>query len=204
MDAALMSSAFHGWQTPEHVLELVRAVAPIALDPCTTQKNPTKARRYMTSEPAPAPFTADFAGAQFHRTGPFGWVAPDGLPAYWLPWCGRHGLTFVNPPYGRALAAWLTKCATEARLGTEILALVPARPDTSWFQGAARSAHECLFWRGRLKFTDPRAPEGQMWHSKKECFVPLAPAAFPSAFFYWGPNRERFVEVFKNKGLFLR
>lgn len=41
--APLMSSAKDDWQTPAEVLELVRKVGPIVLDPCTTVDNPTGA-----------------------------------------------------------------------------------------------------------------------------------------------------------------
>lgn len=42
--AALLSSAKDDWRTPGPVLERVRKVGPIGLDPCTARDNPTRAR----------------------------------------------------------------------------------------------------------------------------------------------------------------
>jgi len=41
--------------------------------------------------------------------------------------------TYVNPPYGRGIYAWVEKCFTEALNGKLIVALLPARTDTKWF-----------------------------------------------------------------------
>lgn len=38
---AVMSSQRHDWQTPDAILDAVRKVAPIGLDPCTVASNPT-------------------------------------------------------------------------------------------------------------------------------------------------------------------
>lgn len=48
MDAVLHSSTKHDWRTPQVVLQAVRRVGRIELDPCTDADNPTKARRYFT------------------------------------------------------------------------------------------------------------------------------------------------------------
>jgi len=53
--APLMSSArtgrgTDGWCTPPEVLERVRRVGPIALDPCTDASNPTGALKYITHD----------------------------------------------------------------------------------------------------------------------------------------------------------
>jgi phage N-6-adenine-methyltransferase len=162
MHAALNSSIKMDWQTPDNLLELVRKVGPIALDPCTVVENPTKARFICTPE-------------------------QDGLKA---DWSRAGGLVYVNPPYGRSLASWIDKCADESLYLTEIVLLVPARPDTNWFQGGCKQKGSqvptVLFWKGRLKFKGAKDA-----------------APFPSALFYWGPRHERFREVFAGKGLFL-
>lgn len=190
MDAVLLSSEKQDWQTPANVLELVRQVSQsgqIQLDPCTVRSNPTKALSICSPE-----------------------VGVNGLSVEWAACTG--GLIFVNPPYGRELPKWVTKCTKEAVLGAEIVLLVPGRVDTNWFQGACMQqmhttpehSPSVLFWRGRLKFIDGSAPSPDlMWHKKKQCWVPLESAAFPSALFYWGPRHERFREVFAGRGLFL-
>jgi hypothetical protein len=183
------------WQTPDSLLDLVREVGPIALDPCTVHANPVQARRYITQDEPAEIFRAPpgflgATGAGKFAFGPFGWVGDNGLTADWQLWARGHGLVYMNPPYGRELAAWMSKAEDESLYGTEIIALVPARPDTRWFQGACQQkggqTPTILFWKGRLKFKG--AP---------------ACAPFPSALFYWGPRHERFCEVFAGKGLFL-
>lgn len=152
----LMSSKRDDWRTPECVLELVRKLGPIALDPCTWPGNPTGATEF---------FTAD----------------EDGLGRSWetVP----PGLVFVNPPYGRAIVRWINKCAAEAGEGAEIVALVPARPDTRWWKMVTYTASAVCFWRGRMVFQGAE-------HA----------APFPSAIIYWGRNVERFRETFRHHG----
>lgn len=125
------SSKNQCWQTPPDFLDLVRQVAHIALDPCTTAANPTKALNFFTE-------------------------ADDGLALRWDT--GTHhprGLVYVNPPYGRALPAWADKVAQEAANGLELLVLVPARVDTRWFRKLQTELDVVLFWSGRIKFVDP-------------------------------------------------
>jgi site-specific DNA-methyltransferase (adenine-specific) len=65
------------------------------------------------------------------------------------PWTGR---VFVNPPYGRSLAAWMRKAWESSRTTAElVVCLVPARVDTHWFHDYACRG-EVTFLRGRLKF----------------------------------------------------
>ncbi len=125
MNKALNSSVKMDWQTPENVLELVRQVGPIALDPCTSAENPTGAVLFFTEE-------------------------DDGLSQPWTK--AAPGLVFVNPPYGRALPKWAGKCIQEAELGAEIILLVPSRTDTRWWHKAANATTCCAFWKGRMTF----------------------------------------------------
>lgn len=129
MNTALLSSERMDWCTPESVLEKVRQVAPIRLDPSTNADNPTNAAVYYT-----------------HET--------DGLSK---SWAGDHGLVFVNPEYGRALKVWSEKIVKEAR-GAEIIALVPSRTDTKWFHHLADNADMICFWRGRITFVGAAHP----------------------------------------------
>jgi len=128
------------WQTPENVLDLVRQVAPIALDPCTSEENPTKADNYYTP-------------------GDGG----DGLSSSpWATWA--PGLVFINPPYSQ-MAAWAQKTADEVKrtgVKREYIALLPARTDTRWWHTlmATRPQRIC-FWKGRVKFNRPDGTPGQ-------------------------------------------
>lgn len=125
INAGLMSSERPDWNSPEKLLERVRAFAPIGLDPCSNASSIVRAAVEWT----------------FERDG-------DSLPK---PWAGR-GLVYVNPPYGREIVPFALKLALEGAFGTEIIALLPARTDARWWQQHIVSAQAICFWRGRLRF----------------------------------------------------
>jgi len=70
----------------------------------------------------------------------------DGLSRQWSP----HRC-WMNPPYGRAIAAWMKKAFEESRLGALVVCLVPSRTDTAWWHDYAAKG-EITFVRRRLKF----------------------------------------------------
>jgi phage N-6-adenine-methyltransferase len=76
----------------------------------------------------------------------------DGLAQEWT------GRVFMNPPYGRAILAWMRKAWEATQNGAElVVCLVPARVDTRWWhEYAARG--EVHFLRGRLRFGECRNP----------------------------------------------
>ncbi len=149
-------------KTPEHYtpLDIIeRAVAclrGIDLDPCSNN-------HAAPHIPATQHFTAE----------------DDGLAQAW------HGKIYMNPPYGREIARWVTKMGEEHKAGrvTEAIALVPARTDTRWWQ-ALRDHPVCLI-RGRLRFVG-------------ECNTSAAP--FPSAIFYLGHHANDFLINFEGIG----
>ena len=63
---------------------------------------------------------------------------------------------FCNPPYGRAMPAWVRKCSIESKKpGTLVVMLIPARTDTSYFHDYIyKKAREIRFIRGRLHYND--------------------------------------------------
>lgn len=71
-------------------------------------------------------------------------------------WGGRR--VFCNPPYGKAMPAWVRKCSEEAKKpGTLVVMLIPARTDTSYFHDYIyKKAREIRFLRGRLHFNDAK------------------------------------------------
>ncbi len=121
------SSAHQAWTTPPELLERLYPVVGGAfdLDPCS----PTPDRKA-------APVRASL------------YFTDHGLE---VPW---QGSVFVNPPYGRGLKFWIKKCHDEAASGraSPVVALIPARPDTSawhtWIAGCA----DVFMLRGRLRF----------------------------------------------------
>ena len=74
----------------------------------------------------------------------------DGLSKDWQGY-----RVFCNPPYGRAIAAWVKKCYEESRKpDTLVVMLIPARTDTSYFHDYIYHKAELRFIRGRLHFND--------------------------------------------------
>ena len=73
-------------------------------------------------------------------------TADDGLSQEW------SGMCWMNPPYGRAIAGWMSKAFQESRKpGVIVVCLVPARTDTAWWHDCAVPG-QILYFRGRLKF----------------------------------------------------
>jgi DNA N-6-adenine-methyltransferase (Dam). len=145
--------------TPALLLDAVRQVmGSIDLDPCSNSlKRPNvPARRHYTA-------------------------AEDGLRH---PWSGR---VFLNPPYGRELAPWILKVREEWTSGKvrELVALLPARTDTEWFNVLTRDTDDLVvcFLFGRLTFVGNTDP-----------------APFPSMVGYFGPKHDRFARVFSPLG----
>lgn len=72
----------------------------------------------------------------------------DGLSMDWGGEC-----VFCNPPYGKAIGAWVEKAAKETeKPGTCVVLLIPARTDTSYFHDYLYGKAELRFIRGRVKF----------------------------------------------------
>ena len=72
-------------------------------------------------------------------------------------WCSRailmwRGACWMNPPYGREIARWVEKAYQSSLAGATVVALLPARVDTSWWFDYVLKAHEIRFLKGRLKF----------------------------------------------------
>ena len=160
------SSAKQDWQTPDELLDLVRSYRSIRLDPCTSADNPTNAKDFFTEK-------------------------DDGIEQNWG--MDQGGLIYVNPPYGRELRFWVEKCVSESArrpfleehsLNSEIILLMPARTDTTyWHHGVLSHAEAICYVKGRLKFRG--APSS---------------APFPSALVYFGDRPEAFKKHFSGIG----
>ena len=155
MNKSMFTSDSEHWCTPKNVLDRVREVGTILLDPCSNENSIVNSKVAYTK-------------------------LDNGLAQEWP---ADDGLVFVNPPYGRSIKNWTQKMLSESQCGVEIVALLPARPDTAWWQDHVATADAICFWRGRLTFLG--AP---------------APAPFPSALVYWGNRMYRFADVFSDVG----
>ena len=65
-------------------------------------------------------------------------------------WQGER--VFMNPPYGREIIKWIKKAYYEAKKGSLIVCLLPARTDTKWFHEYCIDG-EIRFIKGRLRFS---------------------------------------------------
>jgi len=66
-------------------------------------------------------------------------------------WSGTT--SFVNPPYGRAIGAWIKKAYEEGcKPNTTVVMLIPSRTDTKYWHDYVMRSSEIRFVKGRLKF----------------------------------------------------
>ena len=70
----------------------------------------------------------------------------DGLKSSW-----DGEMVWINPPYGRVIAAWTEAAQLHADLGGSVVMLLPSRTDTRWFHDYCLP-NDVEFIRGRLKF----------------------------------------------------
>jgi hypothetical protein len=149
------------WCTPGHIVQAVHEAlgGPPGLDPCSNKASIVDA------------VTA--------------WSLPvtDGLANEWIA-----GTIYVNPPYGRGIDNWLSRCARAARTGSDVIALIPVATDTRHFWAHVWGAASAIcFVRGRIKFLG--APTG---------------APFANAVIYWGRGAARFEMAFEDLGKVVR
>lgn len=123
--AAAMTSSKDDWETPQKLFDELNAKYSFTLDPCCTHEN-KKCEKHFTEE-------------------------DDGLSQ---SWAGER--VYCNPPYGRGIGKWVEKCYNETHGGgcPLVVALIPARTDTSYFHDwiYKKDGVSVDFLRGRLKF----------------------------------------------------
>ncbi|KQZ98434.1 hypothetical protein ASD64_15760 [Mesorhizobium sp. Root157] len=100
-----------------------------------------------------------------------------------------HGKVWMNPPYSQPdIVHFIVKAIAEYQVGccTEAIVLTHNSTDTAWFDMLFKNADAICFTTGRIRF---ESPEGEK-----------AAPAMGQAFTYFGPNPERFAEVFSEVG----
>lgn len=163
----LLASTRYDWQTPPWFLDLVREVAAIGFDPCTTPDNPTRARQFLTQQ------LEEVDGWLYSKS--------CGLLDEW-PALALDELAFVNPPYGPHLsgdvdphlehwrdgervgfgAGWARKIASYE--SGNACALVPVRTETEWWRVLYGWATCACLWSSRehgsrINFVDANTGE---------------------------------------------
>ena len=124
--------------TPAWILDLVRSMSDIALDPCGNEWSTVGALTTWSLH------TGD-----------------DGLARAWGPVANIDGAVFINPPYSKPLP-WCERAAEAARSGSEVFALVKNDPTTRWSAVLREvSSARCDFSR-RVSFVGGRHKSGQM------------------------------------------
>jgi len=119
------------WNTPPEVLDVVRQLGPIALDPCSNGSSQVRAGVAFDIQEGNNGLTIDWRD--------FVWNDPGAGPV------------FVNPPYSY-LPTWVGKASTEAAKGLEVVFLGPSVTDARWWHQAAKSATAVAVWCGRIRF----------------------------------------------------
>ncbi len=141
----LFSTGKNDWETPQSFFDELNSEFNFTLDACALPHN-AKCDRYFNPE-------------------------DDGLAQDWsgeTVWC--------NPPYSDGKQnQWILKCYEESRKpNTTVVALLPARTDTTRFHKYIYGKAEIRFIRGRLRFVGAKAS-----------------APFPSMVVIWRNEDER-------------
>lgn len=132
----VFSSATDVWATPQDLYDSLDEEFGFVLDPCANRANHKTPAWYGPDHPQRA--------------------RRDGLRGDWAAEARAidpRGAVWMNPPYGRDIAAWMAKAAATAAAGVTVVCLVPARTDTQWFhQSVLDAGGQIRFLRGRVKF----------------------------------------------------
>lgn len=111
-------------------------------------------------------------------------AADDGLKLEW------HGRVWINPPYSRDLMSkFIDKLVDEYTAGRTQSAIVLTNnsTDTTWFRAAQEACSAICFTDGRIGFYNAADDE-------------ISSPTQGQAFFYFGPDPERFADVFAAVG----
>lgn len=151
MHSVHFKSSNKEWETPESLFQPLRKEFDIRLDVCASETN-TKCKAYIDRK-------MNAFNCNWHIM--LDTISNDNIAAW------------MNPPYGRGIDKWVKKAHEESVKGATIVALLPARTDTSWFHNYIHNKHEVRFLRGRVKFVDAKSS-----------------APFPSMIVIFKPNKR--------------
>ena len=109
----------------------------------------------------------------------------DGLQQEW------QGNIFLNPPYSHPeIAKFVDKLLRELKDGQQAILLTNNNTDTAFFHKAARVASVLCFTKGRISFYKPDG-------------ITRTSPTNGQVFFYFGANKQRFIDFFKEFGILL-
>lgn len=150
----MFSSQESGWRTPKIIYEPLVQEFNIKIDAAATAKSRIVGTWF-------GPGSAWFEDALWAD-----WT----ISSYWL-----------NPPWSRGgkyqMKDWVRRASAEGAMGSTVVALLPARVDTSWWHDFVMDRAEVRIVRGRVTFDDP------------ETGLPAKSAApFPVCICIWRPG----------------
>jgi len=151
VDRTLFSSRDDDWETPQDLFDRLNAVFDFRLDASAAAHN-TKCARYFTKD-------------------------DDALVQDWRP----YKRIWLNPPYGRAMPAFMRKAYEESRRGCIVVCLVSSRTDTRWWHDWVAGKAAVWFVKGRLRFKNPTLCPDE----------PKYGSPFPSAIVVYGLDLDR-------------
>lgn len=181
MTAAILRTGKTDYNTPQWIVDSVREFfgGEIYLDPCSNVNSMVRAVGNIMLEDPPC---AELEIDGLRRV----YVRGNGLAFDWR----GHSSVYINPPFGRAQARWVTKAASASAADPEleVILLLPANTDTRLWQGTVFPHADGICWiKGRIVFPPAEKP------IPKGC-----------AFVYFGPRGEAFVEHFSRHGVSYR
>ncbi len=126
LSRALFSSVKADWETPAWFFNWLHGIWNFNLDVCAVADT-AKCKRFLSPK-------------------------ENGLAAVWSP-----ATCWMNPPYGRkCFEPWLAKAVAEANAGAVVVALLPCRTGSRWFQRYCLN-RPMFFVPGRLRFVGASA-----------------------------------------------
>jgi phage N-6-adenine-methyltransferase len=131
---AHLSSASDDWPTPADFYDALDAEFGFVLDVCASSANHKTTQFYALDHPDNG--------------------RRDGLAQDWAAQAAAlGGPVWMNPPYGRPIAAWMSKAFEAAQAGATVVTLVPVRADTAWWHDLVlATGAQVRHVRGRLRF----------------------------------------------------
>ena len=138
--ASAPEGSYQHWNTPGWLLDLVREVSPIKLDPCSNQWS-----------------TVD-AGYEILEV-------ENGLNEKRYHWgqLAQGGLIYLNPPYNDP-SPWVERALFVAQQGAEIMLCLPTSHSTDWWRSLARGCEGLCLMKRRVNFLREGKENGSSRH----------------------------------------
>lgn len=182
---AISQSNSNEWDTPPQYIESARKVAHVSQatgnNEWYTPPEYIEAARAVMGDIDCDPASSEKAN-RIVKAAIFYSIEDDGLRQRW------QGRVWLNPPYAQPLIMQFAQRLIDGLDDgvKEACVLVNNATETAWFQMFLERAQAVCFPKGRVRFLDPEGSPG----------APLQ----GQVIFYYGPNSERFFQIFARFG----